>query len=412
LQLGRLTATVIEIEHFTEHGAVFLPELSPASLREGAPAAAGLDVLKSVFRRAEHEPHVLVTGHHDQLSKERAEGVRLLLAGDRDGWRSLATRAASLEEQDIIRAWAREPLPDGKWNADTWGKIFDLYMRELAPAAPAPTARRHKLVVRGPAEEKEAIYPVKMAEITWGWEHAARAQELETLNPHLCRGRWTWRDIGPGDEIVMPETWPPKPLLDRGFQVVPLQPGEAPAPPEAPRLRNAKRAVACGARHRDHPQVKSPDRRAVQRHVEVLLVPEDTHVCKDGGPCDTDHCEVYDPYAFDLRYTKERAWHPLCVTAYVVPGEDADLTLVVAGGGEPRELPAARAKRETDHLTWSLDPDELPNPTTLFLVRNGIREPLGQSFDPVRLRDALMEKDLTSAEALWDPRHSTTAATT
>jgi hypothetical protein len=251
-----------------------------------------------------------------------------------------------------------------------------------------------------------------MAEITWGWQRAARAQELEPLNPHLCRGPWSWRDIQPGDEIFMPATWPTKALRDRGFKVVALAPGEDPRRPEPPRLRGAMRVVACKARHSDDPHANSVDRRAVQRHVEILFVPDDVHVCKDAGPCDTGHCEVYDPYAFELRYTKERAWHPLCVTAYLVEGDESELCLIVAGGGTTRELPASRAKRERDHLTWSLDPDELPNPTSLFLVRNGEREPIGQSFDPAKLRDALMDKDLTSAEALWDPRDSTTAATT
>jgi hypothetical protein len=172
-------------------------------------------------------------------------------------------------------------------------------MKEIAPPA-TPKAKRHKLVIRGPEGEKESIYPVKMAEITFGFAEANRHIELEPLNPHICKGHLQW-NIGPHDEIFMPETWPPEPLVARGFKVVPVD-GDDPAAPEPPHLERAPRAVGCGDHHLEHPYANAPERRAEKRHVEVVILPEGALVCGHEGPCDTGTCEVYDPVAYDQSY--------------------------------------------------------------------------------------------------------------
>jgi hypothetical protein len=295
---------VLEIEHFFPDGALLMPGLAPAKLREKAPQVLGIAALAAAHELSRHHP-LLIVGHHPSLSLERAQGVGHLLSGERDAWVSFAIRLATEPERRALRDWAPRPLPEAgnSWTVDEWGAVFDLVRQALARGRAHVSERlRHKLVVREANEEEEAIYPYKMAEITFGKGQGARARELEEHNPHLCQGPGKWRDIVAGDTIVMPETWPPEPLLSRGFRVLPIaiDPPTTETASPSPRLE----VVGAGPRHRLHPFADSPQRRAEERHVEVFLADEaGARTCTHDGPCDTSTCSAYDPIATELSYT-------------------------------------------------------------------------------------------------------------
>ncbi len=327
-QLERRTLTVVELEHFFPSGALLVPLQTPAALRDGAPVVLGIDALRAAHSLLRsRQAHVV--GHHDSLSRERAEGVAHLLTGARDEWASLATRTGNEDEKRAFREWASHadrPLPpaDAEWTNDDWGAVFDRYRSALG-ALPAPAgALRHKLVVRSASEERETIYPAKMAEITFGRGHAGRARELEDDNPHLLRGPSQWRDIVAGDQITMPEAWPPEPLIARGFRVLPLS-----VDPPTVEVTNiaAPRVTGCGARHESHPYADSPARRAKARHVEIVVDDgEAIKTCSHDGTCDTSTCNLYDPIVTEL------AWKPLAASA---KGR-----LLWCTSHEPRTVPA------------------------------------------------------------------------
>jgi len=302
-QLARREVTALEIEHFFPDGALVLPGASPAKLRDGAPVILGTSALRAAYDLA-RRGRACAVGHHASLSLERARGVAHLLTGAREAWVSLAMRVAKPHEKRAIRAWASRALPPAgdTWDEATWGAVYDLYQSAILPTPPRPpTPLRHKLVVRSASEERENIYPYKMAEITFGKGQGARSRELEEANPHLCRGPGQWRDIVSGDEIVMPETWPPDPLLVRGFRVLPIM--TDPPTQEGTTTVDAVDTVGCGARHLVYPMAGSPMRRAVERHVELLCTGEaNLLACSHDGPCDTETCAAYDPLATALSY--------------------------------------------------------------------------------------------------------------
>lgn len=371
-QLRRRNATVIEMEHFTADGAIFLPGFPPDSveLRDAAPQILGIEVLRRIFTTFDTGDPLLVAGHHPSLSQERADGVRLLLVGDRDGWAALSNDVAIPEDKEYLRNWSHEPLPDDdSWTVDTWKQIFDMYTRELVPAPPPtpPAPQRHKLVIVG--DEKKNIYPVRMAEITWGYSQASRAQELEPLNPSICYGHWNWKpNLGPGDEIVMPETWPPGPLTDAGYHVVPVDGGNVPPPPPPPvppTVQTDPLAVGCGARHREHPHKNDDVRRARLRHVETILLPGPALVCCLGSPCDYSTCEVYDPMAFDFVYLDieppglERFRWVTSHQPYRGELSSLQLDLLTDESTVFRSIPGTAAAQVGDCYSFDVDPSDL-----------------------------------------------------
>ncbi len=303
-QLERRRLAVLELEHFFPEGALLMPGLAPSKLREKAPRVLGIAALTAAHELSRHHP-LLIVGHHGSLSTERARGVAHLLGGERDAWVSLAMRLGTEPERSALRDWATRPLPEKgtSWTVDDWGAVFDLLRETLVRGRARPSAPlRHKLVVREPKDEQESIYPYKMAEITFGKGQGARSRELEEHNPHLCKGPGTWRDIVTGDAIVMPDTWPPEPLISRGFHVLPIAidpPTTETAPPPS-RLE----AIGAGQRHLLHPFADSSQRRGEERHVEVFLADEaGAKTCTHDGPCDTSTCSAYDPVATELSYT-------------------------------------------------------------------------------------------------------------
>jgi hypothetical protein len=209
-QLERRRAAVVELEHFTADGAVFLPGAAPSVLREGAARVTGLDALRATLARARGKHPLVICGHHPSRSLERAQSVRHLLVGDRSAWAALSVGVATPADVEAVLRWAAEelewpcdPIPGiaddaairefqrahneehapkleltGTMDEATWGAVFDVMLEQLAPPAPPPAPRRHKLVIRAVGEDPSNIYPVKMAEITWGGPQAGRAQEL------------------------------------------------------------------------------------------------------------------------------------------------------------------------------------------------------------------------------------------
>src|SRR5262249_25447858 len=125
---------------------------------------------------------------------------------------------------------ANLPL-DGSITWDTWGAMFDLYMRPLGHRLPqrgqGKTAQGRPL---GYAylfiRRTDSIWPVKMAEIATG--NANRYTELNPLNPHLCNSAGRWRDLWAGDQINIPADWV-EPLRAAGYDIR-VPPPPAPSP--------------------------------------------------------------------------------------------------------------------------------------------------------------------------------------
>jgi hypothetical protein len=399
VQLRRRSATVIELEHFTENGAVFLPGLSPAKLRPTALPVAGIDALRTVFARATGEQRVVVAGHHETRSANRAKGVLLLLTGKRSAWAAHACREATDEDKDHIRAWSLEPLPEnGDWTEATWCRVFDLYMRELAGAVPPPKFTKHPHIV---VRKGKNFVPHVVAHDATG--RAERYVEMNELNPTKpIPGDRGWHPTWPGETVNLPDSWDPfiARLKKAGWDAYPGE-REDPAPPPLPRLDPDPREAACGGRHVSTPHADSVERRAVERHVEVLVLHEDGAVCS-ADLCDTLHCEVYDPSAYDLDYATVSAV-PVLHVSRVLPGRpDAQLLVFDSVGAELVRLPSQLGAWHEDVLRFSVRPDQFTGRIRLaFLTPDGLLEH-GDSFDARHVADALANRDVDRADALLD----------
>jgi hypothetical protein len=401
-QLERKKATVIELEHFTEDGAVFLPGFSPARLRESAPQVTGIDALKAIFERCKNEKHVLVTGHHAIVSKERAESVQFLLMGNRFAWAALSQRVAKPEDKVYLRAWASEPLPedDAAWTTETWGGVFDLYVKEIAPQAPAPTTfTKHPRIE---VHLGKNFVPYIVAQDATG--DAERYVEMNPLNPTKPKGASDrgWKPTYPGETVWLPDGWDPfvEKLVAAGWHAFHGE-RDAPPPPEPPHLEHAPRALGCGDHHLEHPYAKSPERRAEKRHAEVVILPDDALACSHDGPCDMSTCDVYDPTAFDHDVRNPLSTGPhLSIATFIGLDPSASLLVLDAGGAPIARLGMSDAEAEDGLVTWRLDPDRLPPLTTLqFTTAGGVRHHAGP-FNAVAVRDALARHEVALAALL------------
>jgi hypothetical protein len=382
LQLQRREAEVIEFEHFNDGSAVFLPDQMPDAIYQDdvTDRPLGIDVLKAclTFAQDVSTDQIIITGHDTKLSQQRADVVKALLIGDRDTWVGLAPSYSVVADQDVIVHWVtanfswptdpsaataqsdddrrwyelrqfqrsyntdlaaglflrtKAPGPidvDGFIGPQTWGAIFDCYMRALgpppgaAPPAPPPQATQYPIgddstrsganagrptgqypfVVLGTQGPGNA--PITIAKYGSGTEN--NYMQLQPLNPQYQIG------VDPefvGQALNVPWEWAPK-LVASGYNVQqdPTQP--APPSPESelrPPLLPAPgpRATGCGAHHRRTPFRDAPKRRPRERQVEVVFfdsgeAPSVTACGPGEGPCAACRCGLYDPREYELRY--------------------------------------------------------------------------------------------------------------
>jgi hypothetical protein len=182
-QLAPLRGQVLEMEdvHFNHDSAVLLPGLGDCDPAAPPPQrVTGLAVLAAALLHARDAPEqaLLVAGHTDtsggpaynvRLSQQRADGVVAALRGDEDAWVAIARAKSKVEDYQQILAWVAwlwgwpcDPGPvdgvhgsgtnaavkafqrmagdelertlsvDGDVGRQTWGAIFEVYMRVLA----------------------------------------------------------------------------------------------------------------------------------------------------------------------------------------------------------------------------------------------------------------------------------------
>jgi hypothetical protein len=291
----------------------------------------------------------VVTCHHTTVSQERADSVQYLLMGNRFAWAALSERVSKPEDRAHVRAWASEPLPedDAAWTLDTWGTVFDLYVRELAPLAPSPPGfTKHPRIE---VHYGRNFVPHVVARDATG--DAERYVEMNGLNPTKPKGPRDrgWEPTYPGETVWLPDDWDPfvENLVAAGWHAFHGERDASP-PPEPPHLEHAPRAVGCCDHHLEHPYVKAAERRAEKRHVEVIVPPEDALACNHDGPCNTTTCEVYDPIAFHLEPVTATLpqYRPFAVRT--VSRDFAPLTQVAF----ELQIDARVRRGRTDHDGW------------------------------------------------------------
>jgi len=196
----------------------------------------------------------------------------------------------------------RADSPTGELDDATWGAFFVCIERVLTGAQPAPVSRGTTPAGRpiGPAylrcRATDSFAPITLAKDARGSE--TFYTELTQLNPHLVYPNDVWkRNIHKDDEINLPDAWLDNGVLRRKYEIHEKEPD--PQPVDAiPLLRDPPKIAACGSHHVTHPFDGAPERRNVQRHVEVLFFGPDEatdEICTFDGPCNHSTCWLYDP---------------------------------------------------------------------------------------------------------------------
>jgi hypothetical protein len=368
-QLRLRDADVFEFEHFNDGSALFLPAAPPTSvqMQPDAPVVQGTDVLRACLESANAVDlgRVMITGHGDSLSQERAQNVLAVLLGDagRNVWVALAQSNSVDDDQAALLTWASQKFgwpcdPDAQdpsagdprqqalkafqagYNADlneglfpvdpggpvrtplkvdgfigphTWGAVFDCYMRTLRPVPPGSLpdgAQQPYLIV----DDHHQTYPAKLAGIAAPYptddEREQHWTDLNPLNPsRVIPNGGGWYPIQVGDVIYLPTDWNLDALTAQDYEVVVPPPSPPPLPPAdgGPPSLPAPGPVVfdCAATHETSPFAQADDRRAVERHVEVLIVQDGLPLPSVGdgtGPCTATTCELYDPRQVSLGY--------------------------------------------------------------------------------------------------------------
>jgi hypothetical protein len=296
-QLGRRQTMVIELEHFSDNGAIFLPGASTTPMRNGACRVSGIEALREVLKHARVARHVLVAGHHEELSTERARGVHFLLIGNRFAWASLSESVATPGDKEHVCSYWGDSLPPSaaNWTIETWGSVFDLYRRALADGAPAEFVKHPYIVARYPRN----FIPSIVARDATGDEE--RYVEMNALNPSKPKkGDRGWNPTWPDETVLLPDDWDVyvDKLVAAGWEA---HHGERGAPSEPDPIPPSVRVESrgCGARHLATPFDGNDERRAQRRHVEVLFGDDSLSACAVDGDCTTSSCTAYDPMARD-----------------------------------------------------------------------------------------------------------------
>lgn len=431
-QLTRQRAVAIEIEHFSPGAAVVLPGPSPAKLREGADTVQGIDALRAVLQRAAHErvESVVIVGHGPKISSERVISVQHVLAGERRAWAAHAMGHAGSDDAAHVLRWAAHtyswpcdpnlspdprggfkdsynaaiqgehrgeglrPLTSSALNVPMWEAFFDVYQWALRPSSRRRLGRPYLIV-----NNRTQTYPVLLAKI--GALDERRYRDLYPLNPGREKpGDMGWNEPRVSDVIYLPthEPWKLDRLRERGYDVFdgePL-PEDSKDPPllDPARLRT----VGCGDAHVRHPHDGSLERRAVDRHVEVFLLPwhPAPRIASASESCTTRTCELYDPRVYDFEYVRIRPLRARTLEYGIhLPEHDwitgGRFQVVSADGSQRVEIPIAEGRRKGDYR--------------VFYVR-GVRD--GVLYDgTLELRDASIslfsKADLSKLLAPEDP---------
>jgi hypothetical protein len=427
-QLARRVATVVELEHFFVQSAVFLPGPAPSTveLRDGAARVRGIDALKACLDTLAGTPldQIRITGHDSDLSQARADNVRALVVGDaasRDAWVAGALRRSRIADQQLVLQWAAQqfgwgcdpgpitnadsaathaairafqfsynadvcaglfpdPCPgtpigvDGFIGKETWGAVFDCYMRALRPVA-ASAGGGGGTPAYIIVDNKHQTYPVQLAQIAAPGRDARHWTDLNPLNPDMVipnGGGWYPPQVG--QRIYIPASWSLQALADAGYETHPAE--DPPKPPVvapgAPALASpGPVAIGCGAHHLQTPFADAPSRRAVRRHVEVLAfaageAPVIVRCGEGDGPCPAAQCELYDPRDYRFDYVDVAAAEALDQGTWWVTQVPAwasgPVALVVLdpSGSEVARFPIAAAQKlDEDFFAFdlsSLDP--------------------------------------------------------
>jgi hypothetical protein len=366
-RLLRREASVFELEHFADGSVVLRPEEPPpeVALLPDAKPVLGIDALRACLMALDGAApdRLLAIGHGSELCEERAQAVRALLLGDRgrEDWRHAAD--AHSTEDDVVAilawaaghfAWACSPSQKSRYSAlrafqegynrdvaarrffrddgkprtqrigvdgligpETWGAIFDCYLRALRPtplAPPIPKPATPFLIV----DDRHMTYPALLARISAPGEtpdaREGRWPDLNPLNPgKVIPDGGGWYPIKPGDVIYLADEWDIPALAAAGYNVtVPQEPRASaaasttngPLPLESP----GPEIHVCGTGHVASPHMNADGRRAAERKVEVVLLSDDMPtpiVCDGSGACTAATCELYDARQYALAYRED-----------------------------------------------------------------------------------------------------------
>ncbi len=335
-QLTRSPASVLELEHFSSDGNVFLAGAPPGELRPRAERLDGIDVIRVGLFEAALMPlaGMRLTGHGER-GAARAKNVVAILTADRDAWaQSSLDGAGANDAAEILRwvarttGWHCNPDENGaalsffkdaynhqlEVDGDTqtpkltgpdvdlatWGAFFDMYARALWPKPPKQLACPYLIV-----NNHTQTYPVRLAEIGAG--DANRYKEMNPLNPgRQIPGDRGWYAPQIGDKLFLPRDWDRNALRAKGYDVFDGEPDPPPiVPGPTPIAAPGPAVVACGDHHLTHPFEDAGRRRAKERRVELVAVAEDApKICTGDGACDDTTCELYDPYRWKLGYVE------------------------------------------------------------------------------------------------------------
>jgi hypothetical protein len=340
IQLQRRAASVVELEHFADGGALLWPGEPPATvtLNDGVAAVRGIDALRAALGIVQGVAidHVLVAGHDASVSQERADAIAACLVGDAAGrakWADVAVGKGTTADQQAIMRWAASEFG---WRCDP-GDIDG---------------------VSGPHTEAGVR----------GFQRAYNADQVAGLFPTASPdgplavdgivGHFTYGAIFDCIQRALLGT----PQAPTGLQSMP-SPGPS--------------ANGCGDHHEASPFAGAEGRRAVDRHVEVVVLGASDPVpivCKAGGPspCTASVCELYDPREFTVAYVPPEggdaarvqwtSWHK----PYDTRVDDLRLALLDEGNNVLATVPVAPDLGVSDAVAFDLTPHAPLLPRALF----------------------------------------------
>ncbi|HKO47589.1 MAG TPA: OmpA family protein, partial [Polyangiaceae bacterium] len=346
--------------HFRTNSAVVLPEGENPDARGSHQAFTSVGVIATALRFNEEHPGrtLLVAGHTDStatpafnqlLSEERAQLTLALLKGgnaSRETFKKLAQGRHTVEDIKQILSWAARALPgfdcepgaidDNPVTANEPVRRFqNSYNAQRATIAPSSTAALERDGSVGP--------------LTWGafydcYEFALQ-QELgeDAAGLQALRDKLIFADPQ-HESLGFSEYFPIDELGVDNF------------------------------------------RSKTNRRVEVLFFeqgeePDIPHAAADPETSDLYLPGHYQRTSMDVRTTAKTTGN-LCVYTFAEPDEELELLVRSQSGETVASFGREHGETVGSAVLFQLDPDNLPNPTSLAFKRGDLIEEHGSPFDP------------------------------
>jgi hypothetical protein len=332
-ELRRAPAAVIDVDAFSDAGAVLLP--------------SGMEAIAAALRHAAAHPELrlCVTGHGRDVDAGRATSTLAMLRGERATWVDAALKAQRDEDAPLLRdaiGSSSGPLDRAALEAvyercqDAIAARLTLSREALAERqralrftgggpAPAPPPDPTRPTTDDPPRggrpvhfpflrihAKNSFAPFQLAQWVTG-DAADYIKSLNPLNPHLCKnGNWK-ANLAPNDEINLPLHYAEHLSRpdNRGRQRFDIY-WERPTPPSPSSSSGA--LFACAEHHLDAPVSGAKHRRGPRRRAEIVFVETERapRVCEGSAdaPCTADTCVLYDPREVELEYLPVEAPPP------------------------------------------------------------------------------------------------------